>query len=38
VTNSRERRLIGSISKTDVILALAGSTRSPATVRDVDGQ
>ena len=37
VTNSRERRLIGSISKTDVILALAGSTRSPATVRSVDG-
>jgi CIC family chloride channel protein len=38
VTNSRDRRLIGSISKTDVILALAGSSRSPATVRTADGQ
>ena len=38
VNNSRDRQLIGSISKTDVILALAGSSRSPATVRDVDAQ
>ncbi|HEY2614152.1 MAG TPA: ClcB-like voltage-gated chloride channel protein [Chthoniobacterales bacterium] len=37
VNNVVDRRLIGSISKTDVILALAGSTRSPATVR-IDGQ
>ncbi len=38
VSNSADRQLVGSISKTDVILALAGSTRSPATVRSVDGQ
>ena len=33
VGNSGENRLLGSISKTDVILALAGSTKSPASVR-----
>ena len=33
VGNSGENRLLGSISKTDVILALAGSTQSPASVR-----
>jgi chloride channel protein, CIC family len=38
VSNSTDRRLIGSISKTDVILALAGSTRSPATVRSADDE
>lgn len=31
VTNSREHRLIGSIAKTDVILALAGSTLREST-------
>jgi CIC family chloride channel protein len=38
VTNLGDNRLIGSLSKTDVILALAGSSRSPSTVRDSDGQ
>src|SRR4029077_14392926 len=33
VGNSGENRLLGSISKTDVILALAGSARSTASVR-----
>lgn len=33
VGNSGENRLLGSISKTDVILALAGSTRNTASVR-----
>jgi CIC family chloride channel protein len=33
VGNSGENRLLGSISKTDVILALAGSTKSPASIR-----
>jgi len=37
VTSSSAHRLIGSISKTDVILALAGSNRS-ATPRVADGQ
>ena len=36
VSNSADHRLIGSISKTDVILALAGSRSSPATVRAAD--
>jgi chloride channel protein, CIC family len=38
VSNLDDDRLIGSISKTDVILALAGSSRSPTTVRIPDGQ
>ncbi|HEY2139200.1 MAG TPA: ClcB-like voltage-gated chloride channel protein [Chthoniobacterales bacterium] len=38
VSNSSDRRLIGSIAKTDVILALAGSSRSPATVRSSDDE
>jgi chloride channel protein, CIC family len=38
VSNAGDARLIGSISKTDVILALAGSSRSPSTVRSADGQ
>ena len=38
VNNPTENRLIGSISKTDVILALAGSTRSPTTVRSADDE
>jgi CIC family chloride channel protein len=38
VSNSGDHRLIGSISKTDVILALAGSSRAPAAVRTVDAQ
>ncbi len=38
VVNSADHRLIGSISKTDVILALAGSSRSSATVRSFDDQ
>jgi len=38
VNNPTDTRLIGSISKTDVILALAGSTRSPATVRSADDE
>ncbi|MEY2539256.1 MAG: chloride channel protein family [Verrucomicrobiota bacterium] len=33
VARSGSRRLLGSISKTDVILALAGSDRNPAAVR-----
>ena len=32
VGNSGENRLLGTISKTDVILALAGSSKSPASV------
>ncbi len=35
VSSFAERRLLGSVSKTDVILALAGSNRS-GTTRDVD--
>jgi CIC family chloride channel protein len=31
VSNARDRKLIGSVSKTDVILALAGSNRTGAT-------
>jgi len=38
VSNSGDRRLLGSISKTDVILALAGSSRSPATVQTTDAR
>ena len=38
VSRSADHRLIGSISKTDVILALAGSSRSPATVQSSDAQ
>ncbi len=38
VSNSRDSRLIGSISKTDVILALAGSSRSPVTVQTTDAE
>jgi CIC family chloride channel protein len=38
VSNSGDRRLLGSISKTDVILALAGSSRSPTTVQTTDAQ
>jgi CIC family chloride channel protein len=38
VVNSADHCLIGSISKTDVILALAGSSRSSATVRSFDDQ
>jgi chloride channel protein, CIC family len=38
VNNSADHRLIGSISKTDVILALAGSSRSLTTVLTADGQ
>lgn len=38
VENSGDNRLLGSISKTDVILALAGSTQSPTSVRSPDGQ
>jgi CIC family chloride channel protein len=37
VSNSGSHRLIGSISKTDVILALAGSRVSPTTVGSADG-
>jgi CIC family chloride channel protein len=33
VGNGGANRLLGSISKTDVILALAGSTQSPASIR-----
>ena len=32
VGNSGENRLLGTISKTDVILALAGSSKSAASV------
>ncbi len=38
VNRPADHRLIGSISKTDVILALAGSSRSPATVLSSDDQ
>ncbi len=38
VNRPADYRLIGSISKTDVILALAGSSRSPATVQSEDDQ
>jgi chloride channel protein, CIC family len=38
VGNSGENRLLGSISKTDVILALAGSTQNPASTRAPDLQ
>jgi CIC family chloride channel protein len=38
VGNSGNHRLLGSISKTDVILALAGSSRSPASVDTADAQ
>jgi CIC family chloride channel protein len=38
VSRSADHRLIGSISKTDVILALAGSSRSPATVQSDEFQ
>ncbi|MEO8440274.1 MAG: ClcB-like voltage-gated chloride channel protein, partial [Spartobacteria bacterium] len=34
VSRSQEHHLLGSVSKTDVILALAGSKRSPAAVSD----
>jgi chloride channel protein, CIC family len=36
VVNRSDSRLLGSVSKTDVILALAGSTRSPTTVQSFD--
>ena len=38
VTESSSRKLLGSISKTDVILALAGSDRSPGAVHPELGQ
>jgi len=38
VGNGGDNRLLGSISKTDVILALAGSTRSPASIHTADFQ
>lgn len=38
VGNSGENRLLGSISKTDVILALAGSIKSPTSVRAAAAQ
>lgn len=38
VGNSGNHRLLGSISKTDVILALAGSSRSPVSVHTADAQ
>ena len=36
VSDSGDRQLIGSISKTDIILALAGSNKAVATVRSSD--
>lgn len=38
VANSTDRRFLGSISKTDVILALAGTSRTPATVHTADAE
>jgi CIC family chloride channel protein len=37
VTEANGQSLIGSVSKTDVILALAGSTRAPTAVPSPDG-
>lgn len=38
VSNSGEHRLLGTISKTDVILALAGSSKNPSGVTTPAGQ
>jgi CIC family chloride channel protein len=38
VTNARDRRLIGSVAKTDVILALAGGTKSRAIIQSEEGE